>query len=94
MVSASLFFGGLIGLFSQHSSPLVVPLLPTLFGIGTAVPVIAFAFLVAFASQHVGKAFNRLTQIERWVRLVTGIVFVLAGIYYCLTHIYGLPLAG
>jgi len=93
-VSASLFFGGLIGLSSQHASPLMVPLLPMLFGVGTAVPVIAFAFLIAFASQHVGKTFNALTKFERWFRLVTGIVFVLAGIYYCLTHIYGLPLAG
>jgi cytochrome c biogenesis protein CcdA len=93
-VSASLFFGGLIGLSSQHASPLMVPLLPMLFGIGTAVPVIAFAFLIAFASQHVGKTFNALTKFERWFRLVTGVVFILAGIYYCLTHIYGLPLAG
>ena len=86
-VSASLFFGGLIGLSTETSSPV---LLPTLFGIGTAVPVIGFALLMAFASQYVGRAFNRLTQIERWVRGVVGLVFILAGIYYCLTHIYGL----
>ena len=90
-VSASLFFGGLIGLSSQHSSPV---LLPTLFGVGTAVPVIAFAFLIAFAGQYVGRAFNVLTKFERWFRLITGTVFVLAGLFYCLTHIYGLPLMG
>ena len=88
-VSASLFFGGLIGLSSQHSSPI---LLPTLFGIGTAVPVLVFAFIITFASQYVSKAFNALTKFERWFRVITGVVFIVAGIYYCLTHIYGLSL--
>ncbi len=85
-VSASLFFGGLIGLSSQHSSPV---LLPTLFGIGTAVPVLVFAFIIAFASQYVGKAFNALTKFEQWFRVITGVVFIAAGLYYTLTHIYG-----
>ncbi len=88
-VSASLFFGGLIGLSSQHSSPI---LLPTLFGIGTAVPVLVFAFIITFASQYVGKAFNALTKFERWFRVITGVVCIVAGLYYCLTHIYGLSL--
>jgi cytochrome c biogenesis protein CcdA len=90
-VSAGLFFGGLVALAAQHGSPVF---LPALFGAGTALPVIAFAFLIAFASQHVGKAFNRLTQIEVWVRTTTGVVFILAGVYYCLTYIYGVSLLG
>lgn len=85
-VSAGLFFGGLVPLSISHESRFV---LPTLYGVGTALPVIAFAFLMAFASQHVGKAFNRLTQIERWVRIVTGVIFIAAGIYYSLAHVYG-----
>jgi len=89
-VSASLFFGGLIGLSTQHSSPV---LLPTLFGIGTAVPVIVFAFIITFANQYVGRAFNRLTQIERWVRVITGVIFIVAGFYYILAHIYEVPMA-
>jgi len=88
-VSAGLFFGGLIPLSTSNGSKF---LLPGLFGIGTALPVIVFAFLMAFASGYVGKAFNRMTQIEWWVRTITGVIFILAGIYYCLTHIYGLPL--
>lgn len=87
-VSASLFFGGLIGLSNQNVPPV---LLGSLFGIGTAVPVIGFAFLIAFASQRVGKAFNALTKFERWFRVITGVVFVGAGLYYTLTHIYGMP---
>lgn len=88
-VSAGLFFGGLIPLAAAKQSHVLLPLL---FGVGTALPVIAFAFLIAFGSQYVGAAFNRLTQVERWVRVVTGTVFIVAGVYYCLAHIYGIPL--
>ena len=88
-VSAGLFFGGLIPLSTTHQSRFVLPML---YGVGTALPVIVFAFLIAFASNYVAKAFNRLTQVERWVRIATGAVFILAGIYYCLAHIYGISL--
>ena len=88
-VSAGLFFGGLIPLAAARESHVLLPLL---FGVGTALPVIAFAFLIAFGSQYVGTAFNRLTQVERWVRVVTGTAFIVAGVYYCLAHIYGIPL--
>lgn len=58
--------------------------------IGTAVPVLIFAFIITFASQYVGKTFNALTKFERWFRVITGVVFILAGLFYTLTHIYGL----
>ena len=90
-VSAGLFFGGLIALSMAHGSAVV---LPGLFGVGTALPVIVFAFLIAFGSRYVGKAFNRLTQVERWVRALTGWAFILAGIYYSLAYIFGLDLFG
>jgi len=86
-VSAGLFFGGLMALSAASGSRAV---LPAMFGIGTAAPVIGFAFLIAFAGGYVGRAFNRLTQVERWVRTATGVVFIVAGVYYCLTYIYGL----
>jgi len=89
-VSAGLFFGGFIPLAVAAESRFI---LPTLYGVGTALPVIVFAFIIVFASQHVGKAFNRLTQIERWVRLVTGWIFILAGLYYCLRYIYGVSVS-
>ena len=88
-VSAGLFFAGLIPLSVKQGSRL---LLPILYGVGTALPVIVFAFLIAFAGEYLGNAFNRLSQIEKWVRVSTGVLFILAGIYYCLTHIYGLSL--
>jgi cytochrome c biogenesis protein CcdA len=85
-VSAGLFFGGLLPLALKHESTV---LLPVIYGIGTSLPVVAFAFIMAFASDYVGRIFNKLTQIEFWVRCLAGAAFILAGIYYCLIHIYG-----
>jgi len=86
-VSAGLFFGGLLPLALQQNSPVMLPLI---YGVGTSLPVVIFAFIMAFASAYVGKAFNRLTQIEIWIRRLAGAAFILAGIYYCLRHIYGI----
>ncbi len=88
-VSAGLFFGVLIPLSVSNGSVFVLPLV---YGIGTAVPVIVFALLIAFASQRLGGAFDRLTQIECWVRRITGLVFIFAGVYYSLLYVYELPI--
>lgn len=84
-VSAGLFFGGLLPLALKQQSTV---LLPVAYGIGTSLPVVIFAFIMAFGSATVGKAFNKLTHIEIWIRRLAGTAFILAGIYYCLTHIY------
>lgn len=84
-VSAGLFFGGLLPLAIHHESSV---LLPVIYGIGTSLPVVLFAILLALGSTYVAKAFNRLTQIEIWIRRLAGTAFILAGIYYCLTHIF------
>jgi cytochrome c biogenesis protein CcdA len=85
-VSAGLFFGALIPLTLNSNSAVVLPLI---YGVGTAIPVVVFAFLIAYSSEMLGKAFNSLNKIEVFVRLATGTIFIFAGIYYCLAHIYG-----
>ncbi len=88
-VSAGLFFGALIPLAVSSNSSFF---LPALYGIGTAIPVVVFAFLIAFSSKWLGKAFNRLNQIEFYLRTATGTIFIVVGFYYSLTHIYGIRL--
>lgn len=87
-VSAGLFFGGLIPLALKSNAILM----STLFGVGTAVPVIGFALILAFASHLIGTAFNKLTIIEIWVRRITAVVMMLIGIYLILLHNFGLNL--
>ena len=82
-VSAGLFFGSTIGIALQHSSRFIMPLL---FGIGTALPVVGFAFVIAFSAHAVGKTFNKVTAFEKWSRRISGVVFVVIGIYLVLVH--------
>lgn len=85
-LSATLFFGSLIPLAIQNGSKV---LMPSLYGAGTALPVIVFALLLAISAHSIGVAFDRLRQFEQWARRVTGTVFVGVGIYLSLVHIYG-----
>jgi len=84
-VSAALFFGGLVPLAVQYKAALV---LPGLYGLGTALPVIVFAVLIAVSTQAVGAVFKKLTSVERRARFLTGVVFILIGIYYSLTYVF------
>jgi cytochrome c-type biogenesis protein len=87
-VSGGLFFLQLIPQAAYSNSPIA---LPALYGLGNAVPVVVFAFLIAFSAQSVGKAFNRLTEIELWLRRLTGGIFLAAGILFTLRYIFDLP---
>jgi cytochrome c biogenesis protein CcdA len=83
-VSAGLFFGALIPLaINAHSRVLV----PAVYGLGTGLPVVAFAVILVLGAQWVGRAFSLLTKIERAARPATGVVFVLAGLYLSLRHL-------
>jgi hypothetical protein len=84
-VSAALFFGGVIPLSLETRSRFFLPLL---YGIGTAAPVIGSAMIIAYSTRLAGLFFNRLSVFEGWFRRVTGIVFVLIGLYFCLKYIF------
>jgi cytochrome c biogenesis protein CcdA len=58
------------------------------YGIGTALPVVVFALVIAFSAQSLGKAFNALRAFEKWARVVTGVLFILIGIYYVLARVF------
>ena len=84
-VSATLFFGSLLPLAVKHESGI---LLPFVYGIGTAIPVVIFAIILAFGARWLGKAFERVTQVEKVMRIVTGIVFIGVGTYMSLVYVY------
>lgn len=88
-VSAALFFGSLIPLAVEQESNL---LMPTVYGIGTALPVVVFAVLIATGARFVGTVFNKLAMFERWARRVTGAAFVLVGLYYCAVYLLALDI--
>ncbi len=86
-VSAALFFATLIPLSIKHSSAV---LLPTIYGAGTALPVLIFALLLATSADLMARAFQRVTQFELWARRITGIIFLAVGIYFTFAYTLGL----
>ncbi len=86
-VSAALFFGSLIPLALQSKSSFLIP---SLYGAGTALPVLGFAFAFGFGLTSVGRAFNRLTRIGIWVKRLTAIIFISVGCYYIYLYVFPL----
>jgi cytochrome c biogenesis protein CcdA len=58
------------------------------YGLGTGLPVLVFAILIALGVQTLAKAFNKLTQIEWWMSRITGVVFIVVGVYFCLAYVF------
>jgi len=86
-LSTALFFGSLVPLAVKHESSV---LLPSLYGVGTAIPVVAFSIILSFAANLLSRAFNMLTAMERWMRLVTAAVFIGVGGYFSAVFTFGL----
>ena len=84
-VSAALFFGSLIPLAIRSGGSIVMA---SIYGVGTGIPVLAFALLAAFGAHALSGVFNRITQLELWARRVTGAVFILVGAYYTLNYVF------
>lgn len=77
--SGALFFGMLIPMTITSTSGLYLPII---FAFGTGLPVILFTYLLAFTAGKVGVFYNRITKIEKGMRTVAGIVFIVTGLYY------------
>lgn len=77
--SGVLFFGILIPMvLKSRASFLLAPI----FALGTGLPVIIFSFIIAFSAKKIGQIFSKVSQIEKIIRKVVAIIFVVVGIYY------------
>ena len=77
--SGALFFGMLIPMTISSADGLY---LPFVFAIGTGLPVILFTYLLAFTAGKIGVFYNRITKIEKVMRNVAGVIFIITGLYY------------
>lgn len=77
--SGVLFFGMLIPMTVSSVSGLYLPII---FALGTGIPVIIFAWLIAFSVGSIGSTYNKLKTFEIWFRRVVAVLFIGVGIYY------------
>ncbi len=76
--SAALFFGSLVPLAAKSESAIAVPVT---YGVASGLPVLAFAAAIALGGHGVGRAFDRVKSVEKWLRLATGLVLVGVGMF-------------
>ena len=79
--SGVFYFGMLIPMSATATAGY---LLPVLFAIATALPVLIVAWILAFGIQHIGKFYGKMQTVQKWINLIVGSLFVIIGIYYCL----------
>lgn len=77
--SGALFFAMLIPMTLSVDAGLA---LPVVFSFGTGLPVILFAFVIAFSIEKLGMYFKAITKVEKAMRFLAGVVFILTGLYY------------
>ena len=77
--SGVLYFAMLIPITITSATGLY---LPVVFAIATGLPVIIFAWLLAYAVGNVGKLYNSIKIFELWFRRVVAVLFILVGVYY------------
>jgi cytochrome c-type biogenesis protein len=77
--SAALYFGMLIPITVASANGLYLPIV---FAFGTGLPVLLFTYLLAFSVGSVGFFYTKIAGIEKVMRPVAGMVFLMTGIYY------------
>lgn len=77
--SGVLYFVMLVPMTITSASGLYLPIV---FAIATGLPVILFAWLLAYAVGNVGQLYNHIKIFELWFRRVVSVTFILVGIYY------------
>ena len=75
--SGALFFGMLVPMTLKSGLAM-----PVAFSVGTGLPVILFAFVIAFSMEKLGIYFKAITKIEKVMRILAGVTFVVTGLYY------------
>ncbi len=85
--SAAIFFGSTIPLAFQLNSSIIIPLF---YGIATGLPVMILSGVLALSADRASRIFNKVALFQKWAGRITGILFILIGMYFSLIYIFGL----
>lgn len=77
--SGFLYFGMLIPLSVSSAEGYS---LPFIFAIATGLPVIIFAWILAFSVSGLGSFYNKVKTFEFWFRRIVAVVFFAVGLYF------------
>ena len=77
--SGILYFGGLIPLSVSATAGYY---LPFVFAIATGLPVIIFAWILAYSVSSLGSFYKKVKTFEFWFRRAVSVIFILVGVYF------------
>ncbi len=79
--SGVFYFGMLIPMSATTAAGY---LLPVLFAIATALPVLVVAWILAFSVQQIGSFYGKMQNVQKWLNRIVGSIFAIIGLYYCM----------
>lgn len=82
--SGALYFGALIPMSIKSDAGFIYPLF---YAIGAGTLVLFFTGIIAFSISKMGKYFKAITKIEKVMRIIAGLLFILTGLYYILIYL-------
>lgn len=80
--SGILYFGMLIPMSATASAGY---LLPVVFAIASALPVLVVAWILVFSINSLGSFMGKIKSIQKWLNRIVALLFLLVGVYYCYT---------
>jgi cytochrome c biogenesis protein CcdA len=86
-LSGALFFFQLIPASVQLESRIMMP---TLYGLGNVLPILAMTLLLAFGARSFSKVYHRVAQCERVLRYFVAALFLAVGVFFSLLYIFNL----
>lgn len=78
--SGVFYFGMLIPMSAASAGGY---LLPVIFAVATAIPVLAVAWILAFSVQQISSFYGTMQKVQKWMNIAVGVIFIIIGIYYC-----------
>lgn len=82
--SGLFYFGMLIPMSSTADGGY---LLPVVYSIGTALPVLIVSWVLAYSVQSLGKFLGKMKIFQKWFNRIVAVLFVLVGLNYCYKYL-------
>ena len=77
--SSGMFYFGM--LIPMSATATMGYLLPVVFAVATALPVLIVAWILAFSTGEIGRFYGRARSIQKWLNIIVGVVFIIVGLY-------------
>ena len=67
---------------------------PLAYGLGTGLPVLVLGWLMALGVSSASGVVSAVQRVEPWLRVGTGVLFIVVGLYYALVYVFRVEILG